>query len=100
MSAIFAKAAEQWAEMQRDFASYRDVAYWQAVEATNGVLVNVLGQRMRIDGFTLFQSARKYAEKYASEELLAWWAANPRLTIKEFEVHWVSGDIRFLQEVA
>lgn len=100
MSAIFAKAAEQWAEMQADFLSYRDDAYWQALEATNGVLVNVAGQRLHIDGFTLFQSSRRYAEKYASEELLAWWLAYPRLTIKEYESQWISGDIRFLQEVA
>lgn len=100
MSAIFAKAAEQWAEMQADFTSYRDDAYWQALEATRGVLVNAAGQRLHIDGYTLFVSARKYAEKYASEELLAWWQANPRLTIQEFEAQWVSGDIRFLQEVA
>lgn len=100
MSTIFARAAEQWSEMQRDFLSYRDDAYWQALEATNGVLVNAEGRAQHIDGYTLFQSARRYSEKYASEELLAWWEANPRLTLKEFEAQWVSGDIRFLQEVA
>lgn len=100
VSAIFARAAEQWSEMQADFLSYRDDAYWKALEATNGVLVNAAGKALHIDGFTLFQSARKYAEKYASEELLAWWEANPRLTLKEFEAQWVSGNIEFLQEVA
>ena len=100
MSTIFAKAAEQWAEMNADFISYRDDAYWKALDATNGVLVNAAGQRLHIDGYTLFVSARKYAEKYASEELLAWWLANPRLTLKEYEAQWISGDIRFLQEVA
>ena len=100
MSTIFGKAAEQWAEMQSDFISYRDDAYWKALEATNGVLVNAVGISLRIDGFTLFQSARKYSEKYASEELLDWWEKNPRLTLPEFEKRWISGDIRFLQEAA
>ena len=99
MSAIFTKAAEQWAEMQRDFISYRDDAYWLALEATRGVLVNAAGQRMHIDGYTLFVSARKYAERYASEELLAWWANNPRLTLPEFEARWISGNLAF-QEAA
>jgi len=100
MSAIFAKAAEQWAEMQADFLSYRDDAYWQALEATRGVLVNAAGRALHIDGYTLFVSNRTYSEKYASEELLDWWRTNPRLTQKQFEEQWVSGDIRFLQEVA
>lgn len=100
MSTIFARAAEQWAEMQADFNSYRDDAYWQAVQDTNGVLVNAAGQRLHIDGFTLFQSARKYAEKYASEELLEWWEKHPRLTIKEFEAQWIEGSIQFLEQAA
>lgn len=100
MSAIFAKAAEQWSEMQADFTSYRDDAYWQALEGCRGVLVNAAGQRLHIDGYTLFVSARKYAEKYASEELLEWWRTHPRLTVKEFEAQWVSGDLRFQEQAA
>lgn len=93
MSAIFAEAAQQWGLMSMDFMAYVDDAYGKALEATAGVLVNQAGREQHIDGYILWRSRKAFAEKYASEELLEYWQTNPRLTMKEFEVQWMAGNM-------
>lgn len=78
-----------------DFMSYVDDAYSKALEATAGVLVNSAGRAKHIDGYILWRSQKAFAYKYASEELLEYWETNPRLTMKEFEAQWMSGNIEY-----
>ena len=95
MSAIFAEAAQQWSVMSMDFMSYVDDAYAKALEATNGVLVNAAGREKKIDSYILFRSTRAFSRKYASEELLEHWETYPRLTMAEYEVSWMSGNLDY-----
>lgn len=96
MSVIFQQAASLWSEMSVDFFNYVDDAYNKALEATNGVLVNAEGRAKHIDGYVLFRSTKAFANKYASEELLEWWKASPRLTMNEYELQWFSGRMESL----
>lgn len=98
MSVIFEEAAALWSEMSVDFFNYVDDAYNKALEATNGVLVNSLGRSKKIDGYILFRSTKAFAQKYASEELIEWWQAYPRLTMNEFERQWLSGRMEAQQQ--
>lgn len=92
MSAIFAKAAEYWQDMKQDYISFVDYQYLAAVEACSGVLVNQAGRAAGIDGYTLFTGPVSRVYKYASEELLEFWTEQqPRLTMKQFEEQWVTG---------
>lgn len=90
-SAIFAHAAEQWQVMKQDYVNHVDYQYLAAVEHTNGVLVNQLGRADGIDGYELFTGPWNRARKYASEELLEFWKQIPRLTLKDYEDQWVTG---------
>lgn len=56
-----------------------------AEEATNGVLLNRKGKERNIDPLRLFTSNHAFAYCYASDELLEWWAKNPRITFPEYE---------------
>jgi hypothetical protein len=95
LSAIFAEAAAQWGQMSMDFMSYVDDAYNKALEATAGVLVNAEGRAKKIDGYILFRSNRAFSQKYASEELLEHWNSYPRLTMSEYELRWMSGNLDY-----
>lgn len=93
MSVIFAEAASRWSLMSVDFMAYVDDAYNKAVEATCGVLVNAEGIEKKISDYMLFRSNRAFARKYASEELLEHWETYPRLTMAEYEIQWLQGQI-------
>jgi hypothetical protein len=81
--------------MSMDFLSYVDDAYNKALEATAGVLVNAAGREQHIDGYILFRGQQSFAMKYASEELLEYWEQNPRLTMAEYELQWMSGRLEY-----
>jgi hypothetical protein len=91
VSAIFTKAAQDWAAMQQDYLNHVDYQYLAAVEACSGVLVNAEGRAAGIDGFDLFRGTQRRAERYASEELLEFWIQNPRLSMSEYEDQWIQG---------
>jgi hypothetical protein len=58
---------------------------WLAAEnATRGHLLSREGQRAGIDPVSLFSGPAVRARKYASEDLLRFWADNPRVTFVEF----------------
>ena len=92
-SAIFEQAAQQWHTMRSDFLGHVDNEYDKALEACSGVLVNKEGRSQHVDGYALFTGSRRRAEKFASPELLEYWLDNPRLTIEDFELLWMSGQI-------
>jgi len=95
MTTIFGKAAELWSEMQSDYQAYVDASYDKALEYCSGVLVNVEGRRLHIDGYTLFQGHTDRAYRYASPELIEYWAKTSRLTIASFEKQWMQGRPEF-----
>jgi hypothetical protein len=94
-SAIFTKAAQDWAAMNYEYLRHVDYQYLAAVEATNGVLVNQEGKVDRIDGFSLFRGTESRAKRYASEELLEFWEQHPRLTLREYEDQWTQGRLEY-----
>jgi len=91
MGAIFEKAKKDWQVMHGAWEGHIEWQYERALQECNGVLVNHLGRSKGIDGYTLFSGQLSRALKYASEELIAYWAHNRRLTLAQFEEQWVSG---------
>jgi len=62
---------------------YRDEVYrqWRAAEAaTNGYMLNRTGRRGGIDERSLFTGPESRVRKYASPELIEWFASHPRPT--------------------
>lgn len=88
-SAIFTRAARQWARMRSDYDDHIKTMYDKALEQTGGVLVNKEGRRKGIDGLDLFYGQAAYAHKYASEELLDHWERVGRPTLSQFEQSWL-----------
>jgi hypothetical protein len=82
--------------MRSDFLGHVDNEYDKALEACAGVLVNKAGRALCIDGYTLFTGTQRRADKYASEELKEYWETHPRLSLEDYELLWLSGQ---LQEV-
>lgn len=81
--------------MNHEYLRHVDYQYLQAVQHTNGVLLNQLGKVDRIDGFSLFRGNTERAHNYASEELLEFWQQNPRLTLREYEDQWITGRLDY-----
>lgn len=95
MTTIFGKAAELWSEMQTEYQAYVDASYDKALEACNGVLVNKAARALHIDGYSLFQGTQQRAYRYASPELIEYWAKTSRHTIASFEQEWMQGRPEF-----
>jgi hypothetical protein len=100
VSAIFERAAGQWAQMRSDYERYVDAAYNTALEACSGVLVNAEGRFARIDGYSLFTGPAIRAHRFASWELVEHWQRVPRLSLAEFEKQWVEGSIGHYEQQA
>jgi hypothetical protein len=93
VSAIFERASQQWRDMRSDFERHTDAAYDKALDACGGVLVNAAGRRQHVDGYDLFTGPAVKAYRFASEELVDFWEANPRLSMNDFEAQWVEGNL-------
>ncbi|MGI5293156.1 phage minor capsid protein [Nonomuraea polychroma] len=78
--------------VRRLYAQQLDQWYDQAEQATNGFMLNAEGRAAGISERSLFSGLASRARKYASEELLRWWADNPRLTLTEFRAMWLNRD--------
>ena len=85
MSVIFDAAVEQYQACKREFEVYREGQYRRALNDLGGHLLNRDGQRERIDTWSLFVGSHQRANRWASEELRAWFAQHGRLTYTEFE---------------
>ncbi|HUR07004.1 MAG TPA: phage minor capsid protein [Nonomuraea sp.] len=75
--------------VRRLYAEWLDQMYERAEQATNGFLLNSEGRATRINERSLFSGPASRARKYASEELLRFWADTPRLTLTEFRAQWL-----------
>lgn len=85
VSLIFGEAIECWHAMRREFEDYREQQHASASHDCNGVLLNRAGQAAGIDTYSLFIGPRVRAVKYASDELIEWWATHGRMTVTDFE---------------
>lgn len=85
MTGLFAIAAAQWRAMRAEYEVIRESHYRQALDATNGVLLNARGLRAGVDPYSLFMGTEARANAYASEELIEHWRYRPRLTLAAFE---------------
>lgn len=73
------------AAMRAAYMEHAEQQYLAAEQETRGYLVNRKGQAEGIDPKSLFSGDRKRAMRYASEELLRFWASNPRLGYADFK---------------
>lgn len=89
MSAIFDAAVEQYHACKKEFEVYREGQYRRALNDLGGALLNRDGQRKGIDTWSLFIGPRRRAERWASEELVEWWARHGRMTYAQFEAQYV-----------
>lgn len=83
-------------EREQAKEAYQDwlhAQYVQAVEATNGALLSKAGKAAGVNEMSLFNGTvtRPQMKKYASEELLRWFAqpGNGRMTETEFVNQWL-----------
>lgn len=58
--------------------------YVQAETELRGVMLTPEGERAGVDPMSLFSGPRARAERYASEELRAWWDEHGRLTFADY----------------
>lgn len=82
--------------MKSDYLGHVDAEYDKALEFCSGVLVNKAGREQHVDGYNLFTGTQARADRYASEELKAYWLTSPRLSLMDFELQWMSGQIEFI----
>jgi len=57
----------------------------EAEDATRGHLLSKAGTAAGVSPLSLFSGPSSRARKYASEDLLRWWGAHPRVTYAEFK---------------
>lgn len=88
MSAIFTQAASLWSQMKADYDDAIEAQIRRAEAETNGAMVSHAGRERGVGAESLFTGSEARAKKYASDELLAFWAVHPRLRLDEFEEQW------------
>jgi hypothetical protein len=88
VSTLFAAAAAAWHECRAAFEDYLIAEINRAEAACGGVLLNERGRLAGIDPESLFRGREDRAERWASEELLAYWREHGRMTFKQWEASW------------
>lgn len=78
-------ALDRISELRQAHRAYIEADYAEAVEATNGKLLNERGREKGVDSYDLFTHNRTFFSAYASEELVEWRAAHPRMTFESYE---------------
>lgn len=81
--------------MKSDYLSHIDAEYDKALEFCAGVLVNKAGREQHVDGYVLFTGTQARADRYASEELKAYWLTSPRLSVLDYELLWMTGELQY-----
>ena len=88
-SAIFAEAAELWAEMKLEYDDEVERRIRRAEAVTHGAMLNKAGRDAGISSASLFTGPESRAMKYASDELKEHWAYAARLRLADFEAEWL-----------
>lgn len=91
MSAIMDSAFETYRMMRADFELLRHSRFLRAHTELRGELLNARGRAAGIDPASLFMGPWSRVERYASEELKAWFTQHRRITVEEFEAQWWNG---------
>lgn len=91
ISPIIREALDRIALLRTDHRDYVYSHYLKAEEETRGAMLNSRGRAAGIDTFALFTHNSTYLKAYASEELIEWIEANPRLSFEEYERQMVEG---------
>lgn len=84
-SPIIRAALDRLKELRDEHRLITQAAYEAAEEATNGVMLNERGKARMIDPYSLFTHNHTYLLAYASEELVEWIEAHPRLSFADYE---------------
>ncbi|MGH8875787.1 MAG: hypothetical protein ACRD0P_00325 [Stackebrandtia sp.] len=71
--------------VRRMYDEYVHVSYVAAEDATAGHMLSKAGKTADIDPLSLFSGTTARARKYASEDLLRWFADNGRMTFGEYK---------------
>ncbi len=79
--------------MRADYLGHVDNEYDKALEFCSGVLVNRAGREQHVDGYSLFTGTQHRADTYASEELKQYWWTYPRLSLMDYELSWMTGQL-------
>jgi hypothetical protein len=87
-SAIFARAAQDWARMRDEYSLYLEGYIAQAVEQTCSVLLNARGRAAGVSETALFTGPPSFVAAYGSEELVEFMRVQPRMTLQRFEEQW------------
>lgn len=89
-SAIFAEAAELWAEMKLEYDQMVEARIIIAEHRVSPAMLNKAGQDAGVTSASLFTGPESRAMKYASEELKDHWATHPRPPrLADFEAEWL-----------
>lgn len=89
-SLIYGIASDLWRDMKADYAERLEQVFQQADNDCHGYLVNKAGRAQHISAWNLFSGSESYAYRYASRELVDWWAEHGRLTLSAFEAQWLN----------
>lgn len=100
MSLVFTLAADLHREIQAAYRTQIENDFRAADDACHGYLLNKMGKALDLDAFSLFAGSEVRAYKYASPELVAYWASSGRLSRAAFEAQYLAarGDERALIE--
>lgn len=80
------------AEVRKAYDEWVHLQWTKAEQETNGYLLSKAGNAAGIDDRSLFSGPMtNTVRRRASEELLRWWADNPRLTYTEFKAQMTGG---------
>jgi hypothetical protein len=71
-------------QLRADYETYIDTQWLQAESDCHGQLLTPRARQCGIDARSLFTGSTARAQKYASQELQAWWATHGRLTLAAF----------------
>lgn len=80
------------AEIRDEYWDYVSSRYAAANIDTNCNFLNRLGKKNKVNAWTLFSGPFSRVEKYASDELYAWFEEHGRLTYEDFEKQYLSGE--------
>lgn len=89
MNTAFAFAVDMWRECRDAYERHLEAQYEAAERACRGVLLNRRGKAAAISPESLFLGRRVRAYAYASDELVEFWHAHPRITFAQFEHQWL-----------
>ncbi|MFI7143730.1 hypothetical protein ACIBO2_02375 [Nonomuraea sp. NPDC050022] len=70
--------------VRRLYDEWLETQFIAAERYTRGVLTNRAGRAAGVDGRALLSGPQSRADRYASDELRAWWEQHPRITLVEF----------------